>query len=295
MADLLRAFTNDDWEGIGEISELGLPTTAPRPAPNPQPSPVLISEDAVTETIFNFGVTSSITADEVQLSDSSQEPELIFSSTGTSSPDFQLIDLTVETQPANGAQYIPQEVHTSQVPDFPLAQSSWPSQQAQLDQLIQQFQLFQQMQAMYNAQFMHIPQPICTPQPIYNPEPTYNAQPMYNPEPIYNAQPMFNPEPMYSTHNLYPPQPMYGTQHVYAPQPTYKTQNHPNQPQSVPKSKPQQPAKSSPKKRTFEFLEPTVPVGFVANPNNHSRWEYDAAGKRHYMNAPKVKRQRSAK
>ncbi|KAJ5814978.1 hypothetical protein N7474_006755 [Penicillium riverlandense] len=40
---------------------------------------------------------------------------------------------------------------------------------------------------------------------------------------------------------------------------------------------------------TLEFLEPTVPKGFVANPNNHGRWSYDAAGNRTYLNRPKNK------
>lgn len=45
-------------------------------------------------------------------------------------------------------------------------------------------------------------------------------------------------------------------------------------------------------KRAFEFVEPTVPEKFVANPNNHGRWEIDSVGNRKYLNAPKVKRPR---
>jgi hypothetical protein len=46
-------------------------------------------------------------------------------------------------------------------------------------------------------------------------------------------------------------------------------------------------------KRTFEFVEPEVPENFVANPNNHGRWQYDRHGNRHYLNAPKTKRARA--
>ncbi|KAF3389316.1 hypothetical protein F1880_004127 [Penicillium rolfsii] len=45
-------------------------------------------------------------------------------------------------------------------------------------------------------------------------------------------------------------------------------------------------------KRTFEFIEPEVPESFVANPDNHGRWQYDRQGNRHYLNAPKTKRPR---
>jgi hypothetical protein len=40
----------------------------------------------------------------------------------------------------------------------------------------------------------------------------------------------------------------------------------------------------------LEFLDPTVPEGFVANPNNHGRWSYDSAGNRTYLNRRKNKR-----
>jgi hypothetical protein len=46
-------------------------------------------------------------------------------------------------------------------------------------------------------------------------------------------------------------------------------------------------------KRTFEFIEPEIPENFVANPNNHGRWQYDRNGNRHYLNAPKTKRPRT--
>ncbi|OOQ90979.1 hypothetical protein PEBR_02006 [Penicillium brasilianum] len=42
-------------------------------------------------------------------------------------------------------------------------------------------------------------------------------------------------------------------------------------------------------KRTFDFVEPEIPENFVANPDNHGRWQYDRNGNRHYLNAPKTK------
>ncbi|KAJ5380275.1 uncharacterized protein N7496_002703 [Penicillium cataractarum] len=55
----------------------------------------------------------------------------------------------------------------------------------------------------------------------------------------------------------------------------------------LPSPAPRQPPVSN--KRTFEFVEPEVPENFVANPNNHGRWQYDRSGNRHYLNAPKTK------
>lgn len=47
-------------------------------------------------------------------------------------------------------------------------------------------------------------------------------------------------------------------------------------------------------KRTFQFVEPTVPgQAFAANPHNHGRFEIDGAGNRTYLNAPKAKRLRT--
>ena len=40
-------------------------------------------------------------------------------------------------------------------------------------------------------------------------------------------------------------------------------------------------------KRSFQFVDPETPQNFVANPNNHGRWQFDRQGNRHYLNAPK--------
>lgn len=48
-------------------------------------------------------------------------------------------------------------------------------------------------------------------------------------------------------------------------------------------------------KRPFTFVDATVPENFMANPNNHGRWEVDASGRRRYLNAPRNKRPRTDK
>lgn len=45
-------------------------------------------------------------------------------------------------------------------------------------------------------------------------------------------------------------------------------------------------------KRTFDFANPVMPAGFVANPNNHGRFQY-VDGQRIYLNGPKPKRMRT--
>lgn len=56
----------------------------------------------------------------------------------------------------------------------------------------------------------------------------------------------------------------------------------------VPRPVPQLPPVSN--KRSFQFVDPEIPQNFVANPNNHGRWQYDRQGNRHYLNAPKRSR-----
>lgn len=43
--------------------------------------------------------------------------------------------------------------------------------------------------------------------------------------------------------------------------------------------------------RTICFVEPIVPPGFMANPNNHGRWRIGDSGRWHYLNALRHKRQ----
>ncbi|KAL1877779.1 hypothetical protein Plec18167_004748 [Paecilomyces lecythidis] len=56
-------------------------------------------------------------------------------------------------------------------------------------------------------------------------------------------------------------------------------------------SGPQSAAPSRPRPvQQFTFAETSVPESFVANPNNHGRWQIDASGRRHYLNGPKNRR-----
>lgn len=61
---------------------------------------------------------------------------------------------------------------------------------------------------------------------------------------------------------------------------------------SLPAMSPPVPAPSG-TKRTFEFLDPEVPTGFKANPDNHGRFEYTADGRRVYLNGPEGKKLRT--
>ncbi|OJJ49373.1 hypothetical protein ASPZODRAFT_140277 [Penicilliopsis zonata CBS 506.65] len=51
------------------------------------------------------------------------------------------------------------------------------------------------------------------------------------------------------------------------------------------------PPNAAPVKQHFTFMDSQVPTNFVPNPENHARWTIDNAGRRHYLNAPKNKRQ----
>lgn len=328
LVDALHNFTNDDWEGIGDLSNLGLPVAPPPPANHSQPSPVPIPEDPVTEPFFGFDMPNiSLSEEEIMAALSGSEPpELLPCSTGESSPAPQLID-GVQSMP----QELPQELPVSQIDDLSLAQPFWPSKQAQS---MSNNAWYEPMyEPLLDTQFMTPAQPVGVPQPEYQPQDVYQLQPEYQPKAVHQYQPLFQPQavyqlpPGYRTQDMYQLPPGYQPQAIYQhqavfkhqtvspPQPmclphsAYKTQStsqsmsqstsqstgqSTSQPQPAPKTNPKPP---TPKlaKQTFEFLEPTVPVGFVANPNNHSRWEIDSAGKRHYMNAPKAKRQRTCK
>ncbi|GAD99362.1 hypothetical protein TSTA_076430 [Paecilomyces variotii No. 5] len=63
----------------------------------------------------------------------------------------------------------------------------------------------------------------------------------------------------------------------------------PNQPNITTSSQPAAPSRPRPVQQ-FTFAETSVPESFVANPNNHGRWQIDASGRRHYLNGPKNKR-----
>lgn len=66
-------------------------------------------------------------------------------------------------------------------------------------------------------------------------------------------------------------------------------------PATYPAPAPTRPRRASPvsNKREIHFLEPEMPQDFVANPNNHGRWDIDTNGNRYYLNAPRTKRRRT--
>ncbi|KAJ5280983.1 hypothetical protein N7478_006355 [Penicillium angulare] len=127
------------------------------------------------------------------------------------------------------------------------------------------------------------------------PLPSYNQQPFSQP---YYSQPYLPPQPAYNQ-LMYPPsaappftQPVYATAPIhpmgYNPypymMPLYPVQMAPPMHRPQPRPQPTKPPK------VFEFVNPTVPDKFVANPNNHARWEVDKDGSRHYLNAPAARR-----
>lgn len=76
----------------------------------------------------------------------------------------------------------------------------------------------------------------------------------------------------------------------FYPQVMFYTPMGPSMPPTYPIPPPPRRASPVSNKRMFEFVEPEVPENFVANPNNHGRWQYDKNGNRHYLNAPKTKK-----
>jgi hypothetical protein len=79
------------------------------------------------------------------------------------------------------------------------------------------------------------------------------------------------------------------------PDVVYCTRIYGTAPPTYPAPPPAPPRRASPvsNKREIHFLEPEVPQNFVANPNNHGRWDIDTNGTRYYLNAPKTKRRRT--
>lgn len=93
-------------------------------------------------------------------------------------------------------------------------------------------------------------------------------------------------------HTPMPPQVEFVEVH---PDVVYCTRIYGLAPPAYPASGPAPPRRASPvsNKREIHFLEPEVPQNFVANPNNHGRWDIDTNGNRYYLNAPKTKRRRT--
>lgn len=97
--------------------------------------------------------------------------------------------------------------------------------------------------------------------------------------------------PMHYHEHTAMPSPMESGQ-LYPGQMVFSSMGHPLPPTYPMPPRALQPPPVS-NKRTIEFVEPEVPENFVANPNNHGRWQFDRHGNRHYLNAPKTKRPRT--
>ncbi|KAJ5183633.1 hypothetical protein N7492_001249 [Penicillium capsulatum] len=306
LINLLGIFTNDDWEGVGEISDLHLPVAPSAPAPKPpccpqhnlvQPSPVLTSESPVTGSTLPSDVTSEITPKEVHAPASSEEPELIFSPTGNTSPS--------SLQSARKAEPIPSRPPVDQVPPLQRAHSE-PFTQSMHQVPHKRVYSMPDIPTINSCQPMHPSQlppsmhPMNSAQPVYPAQFAFQGPPWGQREPMHQDQFIYNNQLMQQAHFMQQMQLLQQMQSIYNPQLMYNYQpmynnQYANQAPPVSPPRPRQPTPKSPIKRTIEFMEPTVPYGFVANPNNHGRWSYDSAGNKHYLNAPKVKRQRTSK
>ena len=133
-----------------------------------------------------------------------------------------------------------------------------------------------------------------SPPMAYNIFPSQSHSAAVHPTPVYGT---FNPY-MHPYPTFYPSQwvnPQYPPPIGQMPQPfpfmgpVMSAPPVPPMP-PVPTAQPTRQMMLNAKKRAFEFVDPTVPQDFKANPNNHGRWQIDEAGNRHYLNAPKVPR-----
>ncbi|KAJ5707033.1 hypothetical protein N7488_006834 [Penicillium malachiteum] len=343
MAELLTAYTNENWDYFAEVSELTTPSACENLPSTIDPSLLVIGPDLDADMEMHDAIFSpDIPSDES--SRGSSVP-----SANVEKPEFtdsQSSSLRTEESPKSSS------VKTDQSPTGrmdPLPTSVTASQSSPLER--------QAPRVVFNTR----PIPVTQPQPMsrspYNSEAQYPSPPLsqpewyqhaygqsyfpqqYYPQPIYaqsfyppRAAPPFSPPVMAPAphsmgYNITLPFTQF-TPHIqsqipsdvsmaqfphqsqYQPQfippmahPMYQPQPQPQQPQpqpqpylgprAVPQPVPSQPANPQPTtpKRVFEFINTTVPRGFVANPNNHGRWQVDGNGQRHYLNAPAAKRQ----
>ena len=123
--------------------------------------------------------------------------------------------------------------------------------------------------------------------------PVYNLGPMSSmsagpvplstpmPMPMPALSPAFGPGPLGMSVPMAPPQPQTG------PAPASRCISSPNT--TDPSQQKRKRPPETPPSDSFVFCNQTAP-GFVANPNNHGRWEVDAQGHRLYLNGPMAKR-----
>ncbi|KAJ5730001.1 uncharacterized protein N7483_004509 [Penicillium malachiteum] len=332
MAELLTAYTNENWDYFAEVSEITNPSAC-EPLPTIDPSLLVISPDKTEDTEMHDAILSDITSDESSresspLSEKMERPEFTDSQSsslrtkkcpksssssvnneesptvlihtpptsvtasqsssleGHASPavfDTYPIPVSSESQSMDRNSYISEVPY----PTPPPSQQSWHQQAYRQNYFAQQY--YHHHHPIY-AQSFYPPgaaPPFSPPMMATAPHPMgYNILP-FAPFPPQTSMAQFPPQFQYHSQTMRPmPYPMYPQQQPPQPQPQ-------QQPYSGPRALPPQQAHPQPAapKRVFEFVNATVPEGFVANPNNHGRWQVDSNGKRQYLNAPAAKRQ----
>ncbi|KAJ5732679.1 hypothetical protein N7493_004160 [Penicillium malachiteum] len=352
MAELLTAYTNENWDYFSEVSELTTPSACENLPSAIDPSLLVIRPDLDADTEMHDAIFSpDIPSDESsrgssEPSENLEKPENADSQSSSLKTEESSKSSSVKTDqsPTGPTNAPPISVTASQSSSLereapqavfdthpipvsesqPMSRSSYnsegpyptppPSQPEWYQQAFSQSYFPQQYypQPIY-AQSLYPPRaappfspPVMAPAPHpmgYNiPLPFtqftphiqshIHAQipsdvPMAPFPPQFQYHPQFMP-PM--AHPMYQPQPQPQQQPYIGPRAVPQpVPHHPVPPQPVP-SQSVNPQPTTPK-RVFEFINTTVPEGFVANPNNHGRWQVDSNGQRHYLNAPAAKRQ----
>ncbi|KAJ5679424.1 hypothetical protein N7462_007668 [Penicillium macrosclerotiorum] len=280
-AALFRAFTNQDWEGLGPNSGLHNNNTSDEAG-----TIKLLNDVDRTLSPLPF-ITLDISDHEISMhtntnSDGSRSTtELPESTTDTDS----VIERSQAKSSTPPTPKVPTPPSTPGPPCLGVPSAASPSisySRPMHGCLEQSSYLTTGFQAPGLAQIFGFP----VPAPMHNVT-EYPGQP-----PIFHPLVYPPPPPNYHLMEYYGQFSPYN-QIMYPPVGFPPVQFYPTIPPAVsPPRVPTQPCRPAPPKRTFEFIDPTVPADFVANPNNHGRWQYDQNGNRHYLNAPKNKKPR---
>lgn len=297
---LFRAFTNKAWEGLGPVSNLGVQSTSPMclPAQTLEEAPVVHSTSP------------------------SSAPSSLFSS--SPSPSKRV------TKPVSNNMMTGLGKVTPPTPTSPVVQNDVPAPAPApaanfLTGSVDLSAAFSASMVAASVAFAntipaaaHVQQNFDLGQAPIAPTSAYTGQ--YQPE-LVTQSPTFTwsraapaPVPLQYAMQSMPPPPYYWDvmpmapvfqqlppQAWPAPVPRDSTaavasfgQQHQAQQMSAsaPVNRPTVSA-TPPKKRTLEFVDPVVPKGFVANPNNHGRFQY-VDGQRIYMNGAKAKKLRKS-
>ncbi|KAJ5777994.1 hypothetical protein N7520_001240 [Penicillium odoratum] len=293
MAALLQAFTNDDSDNFT--------TEVSRRVDSFSCEPLLQSINPSCLLLSNPSDSEMSTSDDIVFSN---EPSSGDSTIGSSvSPDPTDKGVLVSTLPIQTCTAKDRfTVMNTCTATPPTPAVSMPSEYQQLGNPGESHPQNIQSQQMFPQSFYSQPvyaQPMYTPhmytQPIYPPSgPELSAQPNMTMAPVYsmdyncNMPPYgFIPSHYQHTYQMAPPMgPLVDQQQLFV-------EPAPIAPSIAPPSKRVNPAQHTvpaSNTRVFDFSNTTCPGEFVANPNNHGRWEYDRHGQRRYLNAPAVKR-----